>query len=77
MGPLPASNAPSLGGLQAPERGSHAQAHSEMLWASSDLTSHLEKVWSQVSLQVRQTGGKCPGLGGCVASGRFPSLSGP
>lgn len=77
MGPLPTNNAPGLGVLQPPGHGHHTQAHSEMLLASSDLNSHLEKVWSQVSLQGRQTGGKCPGLGGCVAPGKLPSLSGP
>ena len=34
-------------------------------------------VWSQISPQVRQTGGKYTGLEGCVARGKFPNLSGP
>lgn len=76
MGPLHTDNAPGLGVLQTGRR-RHAQAHSDMLWASSDPKGHLERVWSQGSLQVRQTGGKCPGWGGCVAPRKFPSLSGP
>jgi hypothetical protein len=70
MAPLLINSAPGLAGGRRLGASLTLEVHSQMLWAASWINSHLERLWSQVSLQERYIGGICTGLGGIEETNR-------